>query len=79
MAKVMISLPDELLAQLDAEARQRGTTRSAFIATATGHELARRDIRAIDEAIARSRARFRQHPLATSIAELVRVERDSRP
>jgi len=31
MAKVMISLPDELLASLDAEAGRRGTTRSGLI------------------------------------------------
>ncbi|MBJ7472483.1 MAG: ribbon-helix-helix protein, CopG family [Solirubrobacteraceae bacterium] len=31
MAKVMISLPDDLLAQVDAVAAQRGLTRSALI------------------------------------------------
>lgn len=31
MAKVMISLPDELLARLDAHASERGSTRSAAI------------------------------------------------
>jgi metal-responsive CopG/Arc/MetJ family transcriptional regulator len=31
MAKVMISLPDELLAQVDARASERGSTRSATI------------------------------------------------
>jgi len=31
MAKVMISLPDELLAQVDAEAMRRGTTRSGLM------------------------------------------------
>jgi metal-responsive CopG/Arc/MetJ family transcriptional regulator len=31
MAKVMVSLPDELLAELDAEAARRGTTRSALL------------------------------------------------
>jgi metal-responsive CopG/Arc/MetJ family transcriptional regulator len=31
MAKVMISLPDELLAQVDARANERGSTRSATI------------------------------------------------
>jgi len=29
MAKVMISIPDDLLARLDAQAAQRGSTRSA--------------------------------------------------
>jgi metal-responsive CopG/Arc/MetJ family transcriptional regulator len=31
MAKVMISLPDDLLAQVDARASERGSTRSATI------------------------------------------------
>jgi metal-responsive CopG/Arc/MetJ family transcriptional regulator len=31
MAKVMISLPDELLARVDARASERGSTRSATI------------------------------------------------
>jgi hypothetical protein len=31
MAKVMISLPDELLARVDARANERGSTRSATI------------------------------------------------
>lgn len=31
VAKVMISLPDELLARLDAHAAERGTTRSAAL------------------------------------------------
>ena len=31
MAKVMVSLPDELLRQLDLEAQQRGTTRSGLL------------------------------------------------
>ncbi len=31
MAKVMVSLPDDLLAEVDAEARRGGTTRSAVM------------------------------------------------
>ncbi|MFP5346044.1 MAG: ribbon-helix-helix protein, CopG family [Actinomycetes bacterium] len=31
MAKVMVSLPDELLGSLDAEAARRNTTRSALL------------------------------------------------
>jgi len=31
MAKVMISLPDELVASIDAEAKRRGMTRSGLI------------------------------------------------
>jgi metal-responsive CopG/Arc/MetJ family transcriptional regulator len=31
MAKVMVSLPDDLLAEVDAEAQRAGTTRSAVM------------------------------------------------
>jgi metal-responsive CopG/Arc/MetJ family transcriptional regulator len=31
MAKVMVSMPDELLAEVDAEARRVGTSRSAVL------------------------------------------------
>jgi len=31
MAKVMVSLPDDLLTEVDAEARRAGTTRSAVM------------------------------------------------
>jgi metal-responsive CopG/Arc/MetJ family transcriptional regulator len=31
MAKVMVSMPDELLAEVDAEARRTGSTRSAVL------------------------------------------------
>lgn len=31
MAKVMISMPDELLSQVDRAARERGLTRSGFL------------------------------------------------
>lgn len=31
MAKVMVSLPDDLLSEVDAEARRLGTTRSAVM------------------------------------------------
>jgi metal-responsive CopG/Arc/MetJ family transcriptional regulator len=39
MAKVMISLPDELLTRLDDHARRRGTTRSGLL-----RELAEREL-----------------------------------
>jgi metal-responsive CopG/Arc/MetJ family transcriptional regulator len=39
MAKVMVSLPDELLARLDEHARTRGTTRSGLL-----RELAEREL-----------------------------------
>jgi metal-responsive CopG/Arc/MetJ family transcriptional regulator len=42
MAKVMVSLPDELLAALDAEAARRGTTRSGLLRELADVTLRRR-------------------------------------
>jgi predicted transcriptional regulator len=58
MAKVMISLPDELLKQVDEAAQQRKTTRSRLVANALESELARRDPAEVQAALDRSVARF---------------------
>ena len=58
MAKVLVSLPDELVARLDAEAKRRETTRSSLLALAAERELERQRSDKIDAAIARSRAYF---------------------
>lgn len=42
MAKVMVSLPDDLLSEVDAEARRVGTTRSAIMREFAGIALRRR-------------------------------------
>lgn len=73
----MISLPDELLAELDVEAKRRSTSRSALLATAARRELTRRDPAEINEAIARSERRFRDAGRFES-AELVRHDRNDR-
>jgi Ribbon-helix-helix protein, copG family len=39
MAKVMVSLPDDLLGALDAEAKRRHTSRSAILQTGARREL----------------------------------------
>jgi metal-responsive CopG/Arc/MetJ family transcriptional regulator len=39
MAKVMVSIPDDLLHALDAEAGRRGTTRSALLQDGARREL----------------------------------------
>jgi len=77
MSKVMVSLPDDLLAELDAEARRRATSRSALLATAARRELGRRDADQVAAAIARSEQRFRGAGRFES-ADLVREDRDSR-
>lgn len=73
----MVSLADDLLAQIDAEVRRRATTRSALLATAARRELARRDNDLVAAAIHRSERRF-QDAGAFEAADLVREDRDSR-
>ncbi len=77
MAKVMISLPDELLALVDDEARRRSTSRSALLAGAARRELARRDSETVRQAIDRSQRRFARSG-GFEAADLVRADRDSR-
>lgn len=77
MSKVMVSLAADLLAELDAEAKRRSTSRSALIATAARRELARRDPEHVAAAIARSEQRFRDAGRFEA-ADVVRADRDSR-
>jgi metal-responsive CopG/Arc/MetJ family transcriptional regulator len=77
MSKVMISLPDDLLAEIDAEVKRRSTSRSALLALAARRELERRDPDAVSAAIRRSQERFRAAGSFDS-AELVRADREQR-
>lgn len=76
MAKIMISMPDDLLAETDALARRRHTNRSALIAAAVRRELRRPDPDAAIAAMERSQARFADAGPFES-ADLIRAERDS--
>ncbi|WP_145978734.1 ribbon-helix-helix protein, CopG family [Granulicoccus phenolivorans] len=77
MSKVMISLPDDLLAEVDAEAKRRSTSRSALLAAAARRELRRRDPVQLAVAVERSEQRFRNAGSFES-ADLVRADRDQR-
>jgi predicted transcriptional regulator len=77
MAKVMVSLSDDLLARIDTEARRRGTSRSALLREAALRELGRPHPGLIDEAVSRSRARFAKAGRFEA-ADLLRAERDAR-
>jgi len=77
MSKVMVSLPDELIKDIDEEARRRSMSRSALLAAAARRELARHDPDTVDEAISRSERRFRSAGAFES-ADLVRRDRDRR-
>lgn len=78
MVKVMVSLPEDLLVQIDAEVERRSTTRSAFLANAARRELVRRDRADVVAAIERSEQRFR-HAGSFESGDLVRSDRDDRP
>lgn len=76
MAKVMVSFPEELLDELDREARRRSTSRSALLAAAVRRELARPDSERVAAAIARSERRFGEAGTFEAV-DLVRHDRDS--
>jgi len=75
MPKVMVSLPADLLEDLDREATRRGSSRSALLALAARRELQQQDPAAVDAELARARAAMRSAGAFES-ADLVRAERD---
>lgn len=75
MPKVMVSLPADLLQDLDREAQRRGSTRSALLATAARRELDQQDPAAVDVALERVRAALLGAD-SLEAADLVRAERD---
>ncbi len=77
MAKVLISIPDELLERVDREAHKRGDTRSGFLQHAAQRELGWPDPVAFDAALERGRAALADSGPFES-AELIRTERDTR-
>jgi predicted transcriptional regulator len=77
MAKVLVSIPDDLLERMDREARRRHTTRSAFLQQAARRELGWPDADVIDVALERGRAALASSGSFES-AELIRSDRDER-
>lgn len=73
--KVMVSLPADLLAELDTEAQRRSMSRSALLADAARRELAPPDSAQVAAAIARSERRFTGAGTFET-ADLVRQDRD---
>jgi HicB_like antitoxin of bacterial toxin-antitoxin system len=76
-AKVMVSIPGELLERIDREADERGTTRSGFLQEAAQRELGWPDPLRIDAALDRGRAALAGVG-SFEAAELIRTERDAR-
>lgn len=68
MAKVMISMPDELLAEIDTAAQRRSMSRSEFIRESAKREMQRRDPEAMRRAIEELRADFAEVSLSTEEA-----------
>ena len=77
MPRVVISLPEDLLRRVDAEARRRSVSRNGLLAAAVERELLRRDPAAVAEAIARSQIRFRSSG-SFEAADVVRADRGIR-
>lgn len=76
MAKVMVSLPDELLRQLDAEAERRGTTRSGMLRAYVEDGMQRRTqdrVRRMKDILAEPSAGH-----GGDVVELLRQEREER-
>jgi metal-responsive CopG/Arc/MetJ family transcriptional regulator len=74
VAKVMVSLPDDLLERIDAQARKRRATRSGFLRELAERELAsdeERDWEEIEELLGES------VPLGGDAALLIRRDRSS--
>jgi hypothetical protein len=76
-AKVMVSIPDELLTRIDREADERGTTRSGFLQEAARRELGWPDPERVDAALNRGRAALAGAG-SFEAAELIRSERETR-
>lgn len=75
MAKVMISVPDELLAEVDGAAGEQGLSRSALVRRALERELRDRDARRRSQAIASLREQFAHMPPFDAVVA-VRQERE---
>jgi len=76
MAKVLVSMPDELLEAIDAAVARRQTTRSAFLRSAARDALARPDPVAIRAAVGRARAAIAGLGPFES-GDLIRAERET--
>jgi len=82
MIKVLISLPEPLARRVDRRVRERGLTRSAYIA-----ELAERDLAdevgpgadpEVRAALARARDLFKENPMPEDPTVAIRKMRDER-
>jgi metal-responsive CopG/Arc/MetJ family transcriptional regulator len=78
MAKVMISMPDELLRRVDERAKKREVSRSALLREAVERELERREPEEVRAAIERLTAEFGSVDDDMDTVEWIRREREKR-
>ncbi len=76
MAKVLISVPDDLLERIDREANVRGTSRSRFLEEAARRELGWPAHEQVEAAVKRAREALAPYGSFDS-AELIRRDRDA--
>jgi predicted transcriptional regulator len=76
VAKVLISVPDDLLQRIDREATSRGTTRSRFLEDAARRELGWPAAEQAEAAVKRAREALAPYGRVGS-AELIRRDRDA--
>ena len=77
MAKVLISVPDDLLRRIDREARARGSSRSGFLQEAALRQLGWPTTEALESAVKRGRDALAGAGAFES-ADLVRRDRQKR-
>jgi metal-responsive CopG/Arc/MetJ family transcriptional regulator len=78
MAKVMISIPDDELARIDAEAARRGTSRSALLREAALSEIDRPRPDRVREALRRGQALLAGIDPGVDLTAMIRHDRDTR-
>lgn len=80
MAKVLITMPDTLLADIDRAAQARGVSRSRFLREAAARELRQPEARAIEAALRQGQAALAGVGVFDSASEIAaqRREHDTR-
>lgn len=78
MAKVMISMPQDLLERVDRAAKKRGTTRSGFLQRCAEREVERPTLEEIERALEEGQELTRGFGPDRDSTELVREDRDER-
>jgi metal-responsive CopG/Arc/MetJ family transcriptional regulator len=76
MTKVLISLPESLLSDIDREADRRGLSRSAFMRKAAEREIRWRDPARVAAAMARGQAALAGLGPADAAEEIARTRRE---